>query len=72
MTSSLGLDEMTRVRGEHWRVAAGSCLTPCFHTHPVYEEGLRVLHDLECHQQADRNQVVVQDDKRQQVVAEII
>lgn len=41
-------------------------------THPVYEESLRVLHNLQRHQQADGNQIVVQDDKCQQVVSKII
>ena len=46
-------------------------LAPC-DTHPVYEEGLCVLHNLESHQETDGNQIVVEDDECQQVVSKIV
>ena len=40
-------------------------------THPVDEDGLDELDDLECDLQADGDEVVEQDDERQQVVPEV-
>lgn len=47
--------------------------TKCFikHTYPVDEEGLGELDHLQGDQQADGDQVVVQDDERQQVVCKV-
>lgn len=41
------------------------------HTHPVDEEGLCELDHLQSDQQADGDQVVVQDDERQQVICKV-
>lgn len=43
----------------------------CANTHPVDEEGLCELDHLQCDQQADGDQVVVQDDEGQQVVRKV-
>lgn len=40
-------------------------------SYPVDEEGLCEFDHLQCDQQADRDQVVVKDDERQQVICKI-
>ena len=56
---------------ERVRANSGSASSLC-DTHPVDKQGLSVLHNLKSHQQADGNQIVVQDDECQQVVSKIV
>lgn len=44
---------------------------PDKNTYPVNEEGLSELDHLQSDQQADGDQVVVQDDERQQVIRKV-
>lgn len=46
-------------------------LKSVYFTHPVDEEGLDELDNLECDQETDRDQVVEKDDEGEEVEAEV-